>query len=183
MWDMTCDERGARAADWRSFYPGDDVVDWWGVNVFQPGDGFNSLPNSVCVKSFVQAAESADFPVLIAEAMPRYIGTNSNWSYTCSHHMQDVCNVSSWNGWFDPFFDLLKEPSVKGFSYIDRDCTTDEHAHKCSGGQWGDARIETSALLGPKYAQALRRPGLVHAATLNETCSVLGVECGRKHLW
>jgi hypothetical protein len=168
-------------------------VDWFGVNVFQPGKGFSSMPNATCVLDFVKNAASQNFPVLIAEAMPRYIGTNSNSSYTCHHaDMKAVCNTTSWGSWFHPFFEvLLAQPSVKGFSYINRNClasaqehTLDEHItrlttggkpHKCEGGQWGDARIETSDGVGPKYKAAIAGSGFIHAASLNVTCIHLGV--------
>ena len=32
IWDMSCDESGERATEWKSWYPGDAYVDWWGVN-------------------------------------------------------------------------------------------------------------------------------------------------------
>jgi hypothetical protein len=200
VWDMTCDETGDRT-DWKPYFPGANVVDWWGVNVFQPGKGFSSLPNATCVLDFVAAAASQSFPVLIAEAMPRYIGTNSNSSYTCRHpYMKAVCNTTSWDSWFQPFFDvLLAQPAVKGFSYIDRNCLVSDSIdslpetasiadddtlgddmlggkpHKCEGGQWGDARIETSSEVGPKYKAALMRDGFIHAASLHATCTALGV--------
>jgi hypothetical protein len=180
------------------------------------------MPNSTCVLDFVSAAanqtsySTASFPVLIAEAMPRYIGTD---------------NVSSWEYWFEPFFEtLLPHTNVKGFSYIDRNCNPFNRTHgdaverraqmqtqtqtqtqtqrvladlvedgrgsssradafnpkagggasiphTCVGGQWGDARIETSIFMGAKYAAKVQQPGFVHASSLSETCAVLGLVC------
>jgi hypothetical protein len=173
VWDMTCDETGQRQTDWDAWWPGADVVDWWGVNVFQNGTKhgvpFSSLPNSQCVLGLVAAAAKQGYPVLIAEAMPRYLGTD---------------HAGSWAQWFAPLFDtLLTQPAVKGWSYIDRDCTADAAAHKnCAGGQWGDARIESapgnaSTGVGVRYAAALRGAGFVHAAPLGVTCRALGVAC------
>ena len=34
VWDFSCD---ASDLDYRKFYPGDSVVDWWGVNIFGSG--------------------------------------------------------------------------------------------------------------------------------------------------
>ena len=48
VWDYSCDAAGKKAQDW---YPGDDVVDWWGVNIFSG----SSAPDSSCVKAFVKA--------------------------------------------------------------------------------------------------------------------------------
>ena len=51
VWDMSCDavapaDACTTAADcWSQYWPGDDVVDWTGVNVFQSGRG-RQVPNS-----------------------------------------------------------------------------------------------------------------------------------------
>ncbi len=157
IWDMTCDEKGQRT-NYLPFYPGNDYVDWWGVNIFAG----TSAPNSSCVLNFVSAAASQSFPVFLAESMPRYIGTD---------------NSSSWPRWFEPFFrQLVDNPAVKAFSYINRDCGVDSSAKAhCVGGQWGDARIETSASVGPRYRQEMARPVYIHGQNLSATCKALGV--------
>merc|ERR1712032_186595 len=168
VWDFTCDAAHGHT-EYMPYYPGDEWVDWWGVNAFSgplhdPLHGSpNSMPNSPCVRGFVTAAASRGFPVLIAESQPRYIGAQSR--------------QHSWSEWFRPFFDeLLAHPSVKGFSYVDRDCTSNrQYKH------WGDERVETG-VVGPQYlAAVLKRDGnsgFVHAANLSATCAALRCECG-----
>ena len=181
VWDMSCDAIAPAdpcttpAECWAQYWPGDDVVDWAGVNVFQAGRGkpFSSMPNSTCVLGFADEARKREFPVLIAESFPRYVGTTNG--------------EASWEGWFAPFFDvLLKHPAVQGWSYIDRDCRPKAQGgtrSKCVGGLWGDARIEprNASYVGTLYQQAIATVAeFVHAGTLAATCEVLGVAgCGQ----
>jgi hypothetical protein len=140
-----------------------DWVDWWGVNAFSgpisdPLKGKpDSMPNSPCVRGFVSAAASRGFPVLIAESQPRYIGAQSR--------------EHSWSEWFEPLFDLLAQPAVKGFSYVDRNCNgIPQYKH------WGDERVETG-VVGARYLAALLKRngthGFLHAANLSSTCAAL----------
>ena len=115
IFDFTCDDHSAlNFSSYLRWYPGDDVVDWWAVNCFSgpledPINGTpSSMPQSPCVAHFVAAAAQRGFPVMIAESQPRYIGAQSS---------------KSWSEWFAPLFALLRHPTVKAFSYVDRDCT------------------------------------------------------------
>ena len=156
---MSCDavlEHGDHT-DPTPFFPGAPAVDWWGINVFNRGSGYNSLPSASCVLDFVDEAGRQGFPVLVAESLPRFVA--------------GVTAANSWETWFGPFFrTLLANPAVRGFSYIDRDCGTDPAARKgCVGGQWGDARLEgpgLNATVGPCYAAALRDLKFVHGCSL-----------------
>lgn len=118
VWDITCDEPN-NYADW---YPGDAIVDWWGVNVYS----HDSAPQAKCVTDFLDKARSSKFPVLFGEVSPRGYYTNKS---------------STWNDWFQPYFSLLSEYKdvVRASSYINRNW----EAHSNYKG-WGDSRIETS---------------------------------------
>jgi len=62
---------------------------------------------TACVLGFVAKSAEKKLPVLIAESFPRFVGTAGG--------------AASWGGWFAPFFGtLLRQPAVKGWSYIDR---------------------------------------------------------------
>eukprot|EP00927_Polykrikos_kofoidii_P061716 TRINITY_DN56556_c0_g1_i1.p1 TRINITY_DN56556_c0_g1~~TRINITY_DN56556_c0_g1_i1.p1 ORF type:complete len:471 (+),score=67.69 TRINITY_DN56556_c0_g1_i1:88-1500(+) len=76
IWDFSCDSSGGRrtASNW---YPGDDVVDWWGVNIFS-GD---SSANSPCVLGFVAEAQSRGYPVSLGESTPRFRGVLNSPGY------------------------------------------------------------------------------------------------------
>ena len=125
------------------------------------------MPNSSCVLGFAHESASRGFPVLIAESLPRYVGTT---------HAE-----VSWGTWFRPLFDqLLTHPWVAGWSYINRDCrprSAGGTRTKCVGGLWGDARIETpnARYVGTRYQQAITGQAFVHADTLGATCEAIGV--------
>jgi hypothetical protein len=69
VWDYSCDAAPARL-DYMPYYPGDEVVDWWGVNIFSGP----SAPTSTCVSGFIGAAEKQGFPVMLGESTPRFLG-------------------------------------------------------------------------------------------------------------
>jgi hypothetical protein len=179
VWDMSCDavapaDACTTAAEcWQQFWPGDDVVDWVGVNVFQDGRGknFSSMPNSSCVLGFADEAAKRNYPVLIAESFPRFHST--------------LLGLPTWEAWFAPFFNqLLPHPAVQGWSYINRDCrnaTAGGTRTTCVGGLWGDAQIQPpgAAAVGARYSKAVQNTSrFVHAGTLAATCEALGVSIG-----
>eukprot|EP01050_Picozoa_sp_SAG11_P006047 SAG11_NODE_454_length_9347_cov_4.117539_5_plen_1638_part_00 len=161
IFDFTCDDHSAlNFSSYLRWYPGDDAVDWWGVNCFSgplqdPINGTpSSMPQSPCVAHFVTAAAQRGFPVMIAESQPRYIGAQSS---------------ESWSEWFAPLFALLRHPAVKAFSYVDRDCT-----HMSIYKHWGDERVETG-VVGPQYSAVVHQQEFVHATNLTATRVALGL--------
>lgn len=139
-------------ADLMSFYPGDDYVDWWGVDIFSPEE----IPNPWLGK-FYGLAEKHKKPVMIGEATPRYVGAFKNWQ--------------SWRRWFYPFFAMVREyPQIKAISYINWDWA---HWSKTLGFEWydwEDARIQKDALLTELYRNELKHPIWIHA---NEKAALL----------
>ncbi len=120
VWDRTCDELN-NAQDW---YPGDEYVDWYGVNIYSD----HSAPGDTgCVAPFIKSAKDKGFPVALGEVAPRGL----------------YCNKSdTWGKWFEPYFHLFDEGSpVKLTSYIDRDW---EKNPSYKG--WGDSRVQGTAL-------------------------------------
>jgi hypothetical protein len=59
VWDYSCD---AKNLTYEPYYPGDDAVDWWGVNIFSGPSGPN---DTTCVLPFIQLAASRGFPIMI----------------------------------------------------------------------------------------------------------------------
>lgn len=80
IWDFSCDSSPDRlkADDW---YPGDDIVDWWGVNIFAN----RSNPDASCVLDFVAKAKSKGFPVALGESTPRTRGVLNSAAYQLKH--------------------------------------------------------------------------------------------------
>ena len=71
--------------DW---YPGDEYVDWWGINYFTSGQ-INAGD------SFLNDAKLRNKPVMICES--------------CPIHDNGTLNTSNWDDWFVPYFEKIKD--------------------------------------------------------------------------
>lgn len=127
--------------DYLAYYPGDEWVDWWSIDLFSP-DMF-TLDNT---RWFMEAAEQHHFPVMIGESTPRGI----------SVQMAD----EAWNQWYARFFNFIRmEPCVKAFCYINWNW---DAYPEFSG--WGDARIQVEPTILERYRQELADPMYLHAS-------------------
>ena len=120
---------GART-DYMAWYPGDQWVDWWAIDLFSPEHLDSKLTND-----FILHAADRGYPVMIAECSPRWVGAHSE---------------QAWNVWFKRFFKIFeKHPNVKAFCYIS--WNWEDHYPKSGFMKyWGDGRIHaTSERFGP----------------------------------
>lgn len=128
------------AADYIDYYPGDDYVDWWAINVFR-----NDADNDEFVSAFVKEAARHKKPVMIAESTPRYIGSGKG--------------ERSWNAWYGPYFKLLSQYAhIKAFCYINaswRDFHDKSFQH--------DARIQSHPYVFSNYRKELSDPRYIHS--------------------
>jgi len=137
---------------WR-WYPGDDVVDWFGIDLFDPvafaaapeyGKRSAKLENTL---HFLDMAQQHGKPVMVSE---------------CSAVLVDITpdeqdGRRDWDAWFEPFFAFLAEnPGIKAFQY----CNTTWKA-----GQDGD--IAHNALIAARYAREMEDPLYLHRADLH----------------
>ncbi len=113
------------------YYPGDDVVDWWSVDLFAP-DHFDAT------EPFMAEAMARRKPVLVGECTPRRVGV--------------LDGPLSWERWFAPFFAWLdRHRHVKGFCYINWDWSRHPQWH-----DWGDARLQRNPFVLERWIGALR---------------------------
>jgi len=125
------------------FYPGDQWVDWWGLDIF----GADEITGMDTYR-FLNAARARKKPVLIGESTAQTIGT--------------IAGLKSWDTWFAPYFGLIhSQPGIKAFFYINWNWNG-------SHWNWGDARLEANEIVAKKYAQEMLNPLYRHATT-NET--------------
>jgi len=118
------------------WYPGDNYVDWWGVNIFDTSQMRNS-------RLFIKDAEKHKKPVMICESNPiNYDGTLNN---------------ENWQKWFEPYFNLIKsEKQIKAFIYTNSPWTKGPFA------SWPDSRISINTFISEKYRQQLTDPIFIH---------------------
>lgn len=112
-------------APFMDFYPGDEHVDWWGVNLF--GKAFESAPQQAFLADFLAAARDRGAPVMIPESIPH------------KFHLLD--DPGTWDAWFVPYFALIRSEGIGAFCYSNRDYT-----QVPAWSDWGDLRIERSPL-------------------------------------
>jgi len=88
------------SSDFMAYYPGDQHVDWWGIDLFDPPSF-----KSAATLDFMAAASEQSYPVMIGEAAPRGPGIEPD--------------SRMWERWFRPFFRFVRsQPGVKAFCYI-----------------------------------------------------------------
>jgi hypothetical protein len=132
---------GGTDANYLSYYPGDDYVDWWGIDLFS--DTHFSLQQTT---DFMMDAETYGKPVMIGETTPRYIGAD---------------DASDWEDWFLLYFNFIENnPGVKATCYINWDW-----AEFPQWFDWGDARLDQNDFVRVNYVHRLRNELYGHAST------------------
>jgi hypothetical protein len=135
--------------DYLAFYPGDDWVDWWSIDLFNP-----EMFTRDNTGWFLEDAAAHRFPVMIGESTPRWVGS-----------VQE--GEDAWDKWFHPFFAIIcTQPMIKAFCYIN--WAWDDYP-EFQG--WGDARIEVNPLILQRYLAELAHPWYRHAKAVAESDS------------
>jgi hypothetical protein len=138
VWDASVDG----VTNYFDYYPGDQYVDWFGMNIFS-----GSTFTGAALSGFLAEATAHRKPVMMGETTPATIGAQNG--------------ATSWNGWFANFFNYLQSnPMVKQFNYIDWNWPVDMP----SLASWGDARLETTAAT---YVRNLYIPALADPVVMN----------------
>ena len=126
---------------YRDFYPGDDVVDWWSLDLF--GEDFTDPAVRKRGTLFLGDARRHGKPVMIPECAPSEL---------------DIDERYTWQHWFAPFFELLENDlNVKAFCYSNRDFARRDVTLT----HWGDMRIDRSENL-ERYRNHLKRRIFIH---------------------
>ena len=135
-----CYNPDAAVKDYMPYYPGDEYVDWWAIDIFRAGSMWE--PHT---KAFLEEAEFHEKPVMITEATP---------------YGSDITKGEGWDEWFEPFFKFVREnPVIKATCYINW-----EWAPYPQWVNWGDARMEAAtADIRDKYIKEMSDPIYFHA--------------------
>ena len=121
------------------FYPGDEYVDWWAIDLFQP----RFLRNQA-VKDFLAEAIEREKPVMIGESTPTMVGVGNG--------------AESWNAWYAPYFQQIRDnPGIKAFCYINRDWR-----YISSLSDWGNTLIQTDSIVQARYREEMTSPLYQH---------------------
>jgi len=118
------------------YYPGNDAVDWWGINYFTSSQMTDS-------DEFLITATNHDKPVMICESCPINDGGTSN--------------DDNWNDWFVPYFNLIEQNDVKAFIYIN-----DPWDKPGFWEEWADSRININSTITNYYKTELQDNRYIH---------------------
>ncbi len=139
------------------WYPGDDVVDWFSIDVFTQGDFTGPLGRGRLrtragrSERFLAMARHRGKPVLINEA--------SAVDVALTPARED--GQLDWDAWYKPFFAWLDaHPEIKIVHYLNVDWTTIGNAQDRG---WLNADISTNKLVLDRFVDELRDPKWMHA--------------------
>jgi hypothetical protein len=160
-WEATCpgdfDEHGKDGWRW---YPGDDYVDWFAVDLFNQADlagtmGRNGrLSGYGNVLKFLDMAEEHHRPVMIAESGAVLVNITPD----------EEDGKRDWAAWFEPFFKLMAtHPSIKAFFYCNSDWKHNRNAQEMG---WGDGDISHNDYIAKMYALQMHDPVFMHKQDL-----------------
>lgn len=163
--DAPADFADSSRQGWR-WYPGDDVVDWFGLDPFDVDHFDPDEPDSVETRGgwglskkgrtekFLRFAEERGKPVYLNELSARHV-----WITPYDEDVDSTHGEVDWNYWFAPFFEFLDDhPNIKAFNYINLDWTryeTWEH--------WGEARLQINDYIEEHWVQRLSSDRFLHA--------------------
>lgn len=127
------------------YYPGDEWVDWWGIDIFSRQD-----INSAKTIAFCDYAAEHRKPVMIGESSARYVGV--------------LEGKACWDKWFAPYFALIRaRPEIKSFCYINWEWGHWADKYGFNWHDWGDCRIERNEYVLDRYRQEMDLPLYEHA--------------------
>ena len=130
------------------YYPGDDYVDWFGVDVFYAR---HITGKYAPVEDFLKLAKKHKKPVMVGETTAAGVGV--------------LDGRKSWDAWFKPFFKWIKNhKQIKAFCYINWDWAI--HKTWGSPGTWGNCRIEENEVVRKNFVKELKKKKYIHNALL-----------------
>ncbi len=139
------------------WFPGNDVVDWFSIDLFAKADvsgpttvaGRNDLTQFGRTLAFLDMAVASARPVMIAESSP------SKYDFGSPAAAQ-----AAWDEWFTPYFQLIEQrPEIEWFHYINYDWTVASY-YASSG--WQNNDLTASTMLAGRYTTELGKAKYLH---------------------
>lgn len=156
--DDDFDHRNSRGE--YKWFPGEDVVDWFGIDLFGPAE-FSAAaslkprangkpsPKANTIR-FLKMAEKYRKPVYIAESSAAKVGITADPKKGGDY----------WKEWFEPYFDFIGDyPGIKAFHYINADWSKTA-TYGPQG--WLDARIHINPALSKRYREEMKKSRYLH---------------------
>jgi hypothetical protein len=137
------------------WYPGDEYVDWFGLDVFDSEHFNKSLPD-YDRRGITRKGKSERFLAMArTKQKPVFLSETSAKGINISEDSQDGKN--DWNAWFAKFWEFIAaHTEIKGYCYINTNWPEGAYPG------WGDARIENSNYITDKYREEMKNPKYIH---------------------
>ncbi len=147
------------------WYPGDDVVDWFGLDPFDVDHFDPAEPDSIQrgerwylskkgkTEKFLRFADQRGKPVYLNELTARKV-----WITPYDEDVDSTHGEVDWQHWFEPFFEFMdSHPNIKALNYINLDWTQyDRWEH------WGDARLQINEYIRDHWVEELSGERFIH---------------------
>ena len=170
--DAPADFADSTRGDWK-WYPGDDVVDWFGLDPFDADHFDPSEPDSLRggltkkgrTELFLRFAEARGKPVYLNELSARHVFITPDEQDEDSSDGRD-----DWEYWFAPFFEFLdNHPNIKAFNYINLEWTLYQQWE-----HWGDARLQINSYIRNRWVAEISGDRYLHVGyNIDSTLSVM----------
>jgi hypothetical protein len=143
------------------WYPGDDYVDWFSIDLFAAHDvGGPMSGHGGSTTAFARTMRFLDMAV--AHRRPVVIAESSPMQFDLSNASQ---GASAWSEWFSPYFALIQSRGeIKWFHYINYDWT--KASYYASTG-WQNNDMTLSAQVSAQYKSEIGKPKYLHADELH----------------
>jgi hypothetical protein len=151
--DAPADFADSTGPGWK-WYPGDDMVDWFGLDPFLMEHFNPALPDTLRgeitpkgrSEAFLRFAQERQKPVYLDELSASHV-----FILPDSLDPQGDSGRADWGYWFAPFFEFVaNHPDIKGWNYINLDWTRYETYR-----EWGDARLEINTEIRTRWVDSL----------------------------
>lgn len=128
------------------WYPGDDVVDWFGIDVFHA----HELVGNEKAERFLAMAVAKQKPVIVAESSAAFVDLTPG----------AADGQADWDAWFAPYFAwIAANPVIEAFQYINFDWPQAEF-YAAAG--WKNANINVNTVVRDRFVEVLREPKFLH---------------------
>jgi hypothetical protein len=138
------------------WYPGDQYVDWFGLDVFD-ANHFDPAEPDYRNGQITKKGKSERFLAMArSKGKPVYLNETSAIRTNISPDSLD--SINDWNAWFSKYWAFMdNHVEIKGFNYMSQDWES-------TGGYpgWGDARIQNSPFIMNWYRQEMHRAKYIH---------------------
>jgi beta-mannanase len=132
----------------KPYYPGDNYVDWFGIDIFSKRHFANS--KNLQTEKFLELAKKHKKPMMIGESSPARTGVDKG--------------QKSWDEWFKAYFEWIENhPIIKAFCYINWDWEKDWKTP-----EWLNGRIHENEIVKNNFIKELKNPRFIHNQKISD---------------